>query len=221
MTSRATLEITELREPTATSARGNHLLVDCTIEWDREANAWRATSDDGTQVVDERKTRAAVLCLAERAGAGLLKSLAAAMRDSERRITTYYAALRSVGVSVDQLNEAYEKTAAAVAECNCEAIIRGMGEAKPEHKEAGHEPDCVSTNHFGGWAPAAVIEGTIPNDIARELLGLADLTERVRLLRATQRPGEQLSEGTTPTAAGHIASAITKLERQLDELRRR
>jgi hypothetical protein len=30
--------------------------------------------------------------------------------------------------------------------CNCEAIRSAMGESKPEHKVAGHEPDCVATN---------------------------------------------------------------------------
>ncbi len=30
--------------------------------------------------------------------------------------------------------------------CNCDAIRSAMGESKPEHKVAGHEPDCVATN---------------------------------------------------------------------------
>lgn len=40
-----------------------------------------------------------------------------------------------------------------------------------------------------------------------------DIERRIALLRAAQRASEPLSEGREPTAAGHIASAITKLER--------
>ena len=159
---RATLEITDA-EGGGPGRGGNHLLMDCVVRWDRTEAAWVAVSDEGTdsevRVVDERQTRAAVLCLAERAGAGLreaaqeeLDRLGAAMRDTERRITTYTAALISVGVTPEQLADAYARTSAASDECNCEAIMGAMGEAKPEHKVAGHEPDCVSTNHIGRWS---------------------------------------------------------------------
>lgn len=30
--------------------------------------------------------------------------------------------------------------------CNCTAIRSALGEARPEHKIGGHEPDCVATN---------------------------------------------------------------------------
>lgn len=31
-------------------------------------------------------------------------------------------------------------------ECNCEKIIRGMGECRASDRIARHEPDCVATN---------------------------------------------------------------------------
>ena len=47
----------------------------------------------------------------------------------------------------------------------------------------------------------------------------SDLRERIEHLRAAQRPNEALTDRNGPTAAGHIASAITKLLREVDELR--
>lgn len=45
----------------------------------------------------------------------------------------------------------------------------------------------------------------------------SDIERRLALLRAATRPGEALTEGREPTAAGHIASAITKLEREKEK----
>lgn len=47
----------------------------------------------------------------------------------------------------------------------------------------------------------------------------SDLLRRLALLKATQRPGEPLTDRDGPTVAGHIASAITKIERQLEAMR--
>lgn len=50
---------------------------------------------------------------------------------------------------------------------------------------------------------------------------LADLRDRIEHLRAASRPGGPLTDKDGPTAQGHILSAITKLERQLELLSRK
>jgi hypothetical protein len=47
----------------------------------------------------------------------------------------------------------------------------------------------------------------------------SELRERIALLKQAQRPGEALSDKDGVTAAGHIASAITKLVRVIQKLR--
>lgn len=48
---------------------------------------------------------------------------------------------------------------------------------------------------------------------------LADLEERLKLLRAASRQKEPLSDKTGPTIQGHIVSAISKLEREITRRR--
>lgn len=49
---------------------------------------------------------------------------------------------------------------------------------------------------------------------------MADLAERIKLLKAALRAGEPHTEGRDVTAAGHITSAISKLERRREHLLR-
>lgn len=49
---------------------------------------------------------------------------------------------------------------------------------------------------------------------------LADVALRLSHLRAASRATEPLTVGAAPTVQGLILSAITKLERRLEELRR-
>mgnify|MGYP001571589786 CR=1 FL=1 len=51
------------------------------------------------------------------------------------RIRELEAAIRGIGLEGDN------------GDCNCDAI-RDMGSSKPEHRIAGHEPDCVATDHL-------------------------------------------------------------------------
>lgn len=50
---------------------------------------------------------------------------------------------------------------------------------------------------------------------------IADLQKRIRALREASRPLDPPTTKDGPTAQGHIASAITKLERELELLHRR
>lgn len=48
---------------------------------------------------------------------------------------------REIGARVERVEP--------TSDCNCDAIREAMGEARPEHKIGGHEPDCVGTNELG------------------------------------------------------------------------
>lgn len=52
------------------------------------------------------------------------------------RIRELEKALRGIGLDGDN------------GDCNCDAIRSAMGSSKREHRIAGHEPDCVATNHL-------------------------------------------------------------------------
>ncbi len=59
---RATLEIRE------EGAFGNHVLVDATVEFDREASAWRASDEVGNVAHSDRANIAALRCFEKRLG---------------------------------------------------------------------------------------------------------------------------------------------------------
>lgn len=70
-----------------------------------------------------------------------------AARETERRLWTLLTTLRQVGVTEEQIEAATVKVEAAIAVCNCEAIIGAMG-ADASGRIAGHEGDCVATNEL-------------------------------------------------------------------------
>lgn len=47
----------------------------------------------------------------------------------------------------------------------------------------------------------------------------ADLLARLALLKQSRRAGEPLTDRDGPTVEGHVRSAITKLERELERMR--
>ena len=60
---------------------------------------------------------------------------------------------------------------------------------------------------------------TLPFVPVIDAAAIADLEDRLRLLRAASRPKEPLTDGKGATAEGHIRSAITRLERELTRAR--
>jgi hypothetical protein len=76
-----------------------------------------------------------------------------ALDDPDERLSRLAREVKAT-VEREDICEAYAGVSAMAARmgelrrerCNCEAIRSAMGESKPEHKVAGHEPDCVATN---------------------------------------------------------------------------